>query len=211
MENMNSMNSTNKTDIQAAHIAFTIQKHIRLGSRVLDLGFGNCELLKTLTAPKLHCHYTGIDLDPECISEAQKVISQLHLESECTLLLGADLESIQGMFDYCVCSRLIHHFPLTEFRQTLEKMALLLKPKGTLLLVDSIRDYRTRPDRFLYTPYSVLNELSDLFPGHAFFIQPQPSCMIDVEDLWLQKIHFEERRIYSFVEKIRLNKLTNGR
>lgn len=200
------MNSTNKKDFSAFLIAFAIQKHIRPSSRVLDFGFGNSELLKLLTAPRLQCHYTGIDVDPECVSKAQKVISRRHLESECTLLLGADLESMQGQFDYCVCSRVLHHLPLTEFRQTLEKMALTLKPEGTLLLVDSIRDYRTRPDRFLYTPYSILNELSDLFPGHAFVIQPNPSCKIDVEDLWLQTIRFEERRIYSFVEKIRLNK-----
>ncbi|MBR0191593.1 MAG: class I SAM-dependent methyltransferase [Thermoguttaceae bacterium] len=200
------MNSTNEKDFSAFRIAFAIQKYIRPGSSVLDVGFGNCEMLKILTAPRLHCRYTGIDVDPECVSKAQKVISKCHLESECTLLLGADLESMQGQFDYCVCSRLIHHLPLREFRQTLEKMMLTLKPEGTLLLVDSIRDYRTRPDRFLYTPYSILNELSDLFPGYLFVIQPNPSCKIDVEDLWLQSIRFGERWIYSFVEKIRLKK-----
>lgn len=197
------MNSTNKTEIQASYIAAALGKHITPSSHVLDLGFGNCELMKLLSSSEYHCIYTGIDSDPACVSDAQKKISELSLESMCSVKLGTDLKSVSGHFEYCVCSRLLHHLAPKVFHQTLKEMVQALKENGTLLLVDSIRDYRNRPDRFLYTPYSVLNELSELFPNHESMIQYNPACRIDVEELWLQKISFSGLKIRSIVEKIR--------
>lgn len=98
---------------------------VRPGSRVLDIGCGNCSSL--LKAKELGAsEVLGIDVDSNLIPIAKELKLNVHIGQL------ADVPLEMGTFDYILCRQVIEHDPEPE--RMLNEMKDRLSPQGTIVL-----------------------------------------------------------------------------
>ena len=83
----------------------------------------------------------------------------------------------------------------------LRKMIDIVDDNGRLILVDSIRDYSARADRFSYTPYFFVNEISNLTKAECRFVYCA-DAIINVNQIWFLTIDLSESQIIFGLETI---------
>lgn len=104
---------------------------------LLDVACGTGELERMLLArwPKLRI--TGVDLSPRMLEQARQKLAGATV----TWLVGdaASLRLPEASFDLVICANSFHYF--TRPREALREMHRVMRPAGTLLLVDWCDDY----------------------------------------------------------------------
>lgn len=131
-----------------------LYKYVPEGSRVLDVGCSSGNFGHVLINEK-KCEVIGLDIDAEDITRAQKVLTKAYVRN-------IEHDSIQdlGKFDVIVFADVLEHLldPLTA----LEKVKLLLKPKGRIVFsIPNMAHASVRlmllKGYFEYTPIGVLD------------------------------------------------------
>ena len=149
--------------------------------RLLDLACGTGSFLREVKANWPRLHVTGLDLSPHYLAVARRTLASW---SRTRLVEGAAeaMPFADGEFDIVTCIYLFHELPPRVRRAVVAEMRRVLRPDGTLILVDSLQpgdepDYDALLDSFpvaFHEPYfaSYLREdLDDLLsPG---FIRAQ--------------------------------------
>ena len=100
------------------------------GQRLLDLGCGNGNILKTLNE-RIHAEYYGLDISEKMIEEAGKKLGKA------ARLQVGDAEQLpykDNFFDVVVCNASFHHYPNPE--KAAAEMGRIIKPGGLLILGD---------------------------------------------------------------------------
>jgi ubiquinone/menaquinone biosynthesis C-methylase UbiE len=126
------------------------------GEAVLDFGCGTGDLALVL-ARRVGAagRVVGIDASPEMIAQAQKKASKQNIA------VGFRLEPVERLsfpdqtFDRAVSSLMYHHLPGDLKRQALESIARVLKPGGSLVIVDytqKLPGHRARPSGIAEAP-----------------------------------------------------------
>ena len=103
--------------------------------RVLDVGAGNGYYIGKLAARFPDKKYHGIDISPELIGIAKRELSQKNLSFTCGNLFDVD-----GNYDFVVLRLLLQH--LDDIPAALERVAGLICPGGSVLIVDAHDPYR---------------------------------------------------------------------
>jgi ubiquinone/menaquinone biosynthesis C-methylase UbiE len=105
-------------------------------SRVLEVGCGTGELLRSLARRFPRAALTGLDPDPEALTLAGDKLRRDGLEARLVPGRAESLPFAVSSFDLVVSSLMIHHLPTTTKVQALRECRRVLDPGGTFLLVD---------------------------------------------------------------------------
>lgn len=146
---------------------------VKPGSRVLDVGCGNCSSLMKLRETGA-CEVIGIDVD--------FTIGQLAKELDLNVHIGqlADLPHKTGTFDYILARQVIEHDP--EPDRMLSEMKKRLAPKGTIVLslpnVNSFYQHLFKSDWLhWHVPYHINH-----FSGKSISLLAH-RCGLSIQDL----------------------------
>ena len=137
--------------------------------RLLDLACGTGVFLREVKGNWPRLHVTGLDLSPHYLAVAERNLSAW---SRVRLVEGAG-ESMpfgDGEFDIVTCIYLFHELPPRVRRRVVGEIRRVLRPGGTLILVDSLQpgdepDYDALLDSFpvlFHEPY-----YCELFAGRS--------------------------------------------
>jgi ubiquinone/menaquinone biosynthesis C-methylase UbiE len=150
----------------------------RHGARLLDLACGTGSFLREVKANYPRLHVTGLDLSPHYLAVARRELTPW---SRTRLVEGAAeaMPFAAAEFSVVTCIYLFHELPPRIRRAVAGEIRRVLKPGGTLILVDSLQtgdvpDYDAMLESFpagFHEPYytSYLREDLDrlLSPGFA--------------------------------------------
>ena len=151
-------------------IIFHLSSNIKKGDKVLDIGCGNIQLMMSLSEIFKDIEYTGLDIDPSVISLMEKAIAEKKISNNFHTILGSYHYGLRADYSVCISSRLCHHLNHSEAVKLIQKMIYAVRRNGRLLIIDSIRDFNGRNDRFYYTPFFFINEVCNQNPAKIKFI-----------------------------------------
>jgi len=99
----------------------------RTGARVLDIGAGQGELVRLLTADGFAAR--GIDISPEQVALAHAAgVAQVSLGD-----FRSSLASAEGAWDAVIATDVLEHLDKPEILSTLDQIVLALRPGGLFL------------------------------------------------------------------------------
>ena len=134
--------------------------HRHTTPRLLDLACGTGSFLREVKANWPRLHVTGLDLSPHYLAVARRTLASW---SRTRLVEGAAeaMPFADGEFDIITCIYLFHELPPRVRRAVVAEMHRVLRPGGTLILVDSLQtgdepDYDAMLDSFpiaFHEPY----------------------------------------------------------
>jgi ubiquinone/menaquinone biosynthesis C-methylase UbiE len=110
----------------------------RSGGRLLDIACGTGQFLREVKANHPRLHVSGLDLSPDYLAVARRALEPW---SRVRLVQGA-AEAMpfgDGEFDAATCIYLFHELPPPVRCAVVGEIARVLKPGGTLILVDSLQ------------------------------------------------------------------------
>jgi len=107
-------------------------------ARLLDIGCGTGAFLREIKRNYPRLAVTGLDLSPPYLAVAQRRLADW---SRVALVEGAAeaMPSPDAHFDVVTCVYLLHELPPRVRRAVVGEIRRVLKPGGTLLLVDSLQ------------------------------------------------------------------------
>ncbi len=100
------------------------------GQRVLDLGTGTGVLPRNMY--RYGAEWTGIDISPEQISQAEKLAGAGHMKIDFRAVSAEQIDFPDGTFDVITACQCIWYF---DHEKIMPKLAGLLKPDGKLLVL----------------------------------------------------------------------------
>jgi ubiquinone/menaquinone biosynthesis C-methylase UbiE len=111
---------------------------VRDAARLLDVACGTGRFLREVKATYPRLHVTGLDLSPHYLAVARR---QLQPWSRARLVEGAAeaMPFADAEFDVVTCIYLFHELPPRIRRVVVGEIRRVLKPGGTLILVDSLQ------------------------------------------------------------------------
>ena len=127
-----------------------IKKFVNLGgkNKLLDVGCGTGNLLLEINKNSKDSILYGIDLSPKMIQIA-KSKSENSKNISFKIGSGDKLPYESNFFDYVICSHSLHHHPNPE--KSLIEINRVLKPEGTLIVVDGFTNGILRKINFFIT------------------------------------------------------------
>jgi ubiquinone/menaquinone biosynthesis C-methylase UbiE len=109
---------------------------LRAGQRVLDLGCGTGGL--TLLIKRLHrdVDVVGLDPDPRALARARRKAQRAGLAIQFDQGFGDALPYPERSFDRVLSAFVLHHLPAEDKEPTLREVRRVLRPEGSLHLLD---------------------------------------------------------------------------
>jgi len=118
------------------HRPLVDQAGIRPGHRVLEIGCGTGNL--ALLAKRLHpdAEVVGLDPDPKALARAGRKSGREALPVQLDLGFAQELPYPDGSFDRVLSAFMFHHLGPNDKEETLREVRRVLKPGGSLHLLD---------------------------------------------------------------------------
>jgi ubiquinone/menaquinone biosynthesis C-methylase UbiE len=122
--------------LESYHRRLVEQVRIRPGLRVLEIGCGTGNL--AILAKRLHpdAEVVGLDPDPKALDHARRKAGRAGLSVRLDRGLAQELPYPDASFDAALSAFMFHHLGPEEKRRTLREVLRVLKPGGSLHLVD---------------------------------------------------------------------------
>jgi ubiquinone/menaquinone biosynthesis C-methylase UbiE len=109
---------------------------LQRGQRVLEIGCGTGNLLRTLGRRGLEISATGIDPDPAALRRARRKATRAGLSIRYERAFAGELPLPDEGFDRVLSSFMLHHLDDGERLRALREVRRVLKPGGQLHVVD---------------------------------------------------------------------------
>ena len=140
--------------VEASHRHLLKQAAIQPGDRVLEIGCGTGNL--TALAKKLHpfADVLGIDPDPKALARARKKARKAGLTMEFRQAFTEELPFPDASFDRVLSAFMLHHIQPSAKLPALSEVYRVLKPGGSLELVDFQEGEHNPPGHFAMRPHS---------------------------------------------------------
>jgi ubiquinone/menaquinone biosynthesis C-methylase UbiE len=122
--------------MESVHRQLVNQARIQLDQRILEIGCGTGNL--AILIKRLHpgAKVVGIDPDPKALARAQRKAGRETLSMQLHRGFAEELPYSDASFDRVVSALMFHHLGPEEKEKTLEEARRVLKPGGSLHLVD---------------------------------------------------------------------------
>ena len=110
--------------------------NVQRGHCVLDVGCGTGTFATSLKRLQPDAHITGLDPDPKALARAQRKTAEAGVSIAFDRGSAHELPYADASFDRVVCSFVFHHLPAELRPAALREMRRVLKPRGSLYLLD---------------------------------------------------------------------------
>jgi len=117
------------------------QAKIKGGLRVLDIGCGTGSMAILIKRTHPDTEVVGIDPDPAALSVAQRKAKRARLPVEFDRGFADHMPYADASFDRVFSSFMFHHLATDEKTATLAEIRRVLKPGGSLHLLDFVREH----------------------------------------------------------------------
>ena len=118
------------------------QAEIKGGLRVLDIGCGTGSMAVVIKRMHPEAEVVGIDPDPAALSVSKRKAKRAGLSVEFDRGFADHMPYADASFDRVFSSFMFHHLAADEKTVTLNEIRRVLKPGGSLHLLDFIREHR---------------------------------------------------------------------
>jgi ubiquinone/menaquinone biosynthesis C-methylase UbiE len=119
-----------------ARKALLNQAAIQSGHRVLDIGCGTGSLVILIKRLHPDVDVVGIDPDPKALTRARRKAERTALPMQLDQGFSDELPYPDAFFDRVFSSFMLHHLQAGEKEKTLREVRRVLKPGGSLHLLD---------------------------------------------------------------------------
>src|SRR5262245_9968420 len=119
-----------------ARKALLDQAAIQAGHRVLDIGCGTGALVTMIKRLHPDVDVVGLDPDPKALTRARRKAEQTSLPIRLDQGFSDELPYPDASFDRVFSSFMLHHLQAGEKEKTLREVRRVLKPGGSLHLLD---------------------------------------------------------------------------
>ena len=139
--------------VETAHRRLLEQAAIRPGYRVLEIGCGTGNL--TILAKRLYpsADILGIDPDPQALSRAREKAHRAGLFIEFHQAFSEQLSFSDASFDRVLSAFMFHHIQPASKLPALRQICRVLKPGGSLHLVDFQEGEHPRGGHLAFVPH----------------------------------------------------------
>src|SRR5918995_4416076 len=122
--------------MESVHRQLVDQARIQPEQRVLEIGCGTGNL--AILIKRLHpdAEVVGMDPDPKALARAQRKAGQMALSMQLDRGFAEELPYPDASFDRVLSALMFHHLGPEEKERTLEEARRVLKPGGSLHLLD---------------------------------------------------------------------------
>jgi ubiquinone/menaquinone biosynthesis C-methylase UbiE len=132
----------------SARIALLEQATVQPGHRVLDIGCGTGSLIVLIKRLHPAAEISGLDPDPKALARARRKIERAGLCVQLDQGFSDELTYPEASFDRVFSSFMFHHLQREEKEKTLDEVRRVLRPGGSLHLLD-FGGAERRPDGFV--------------------------------------------------------------
>jgi len=117
------------------------QAEIKPGFRVLDIGCGTGSMAILIKRTHPEVEVVGIDPDPSALSVCERKARRAGLSIEFDRGFADHMRYADASFDRVLSSFMFHHLAADEKTATLGEIRRVLKPGGSLHLLDFVREH----------------------------------------------------------------------
>ena len=110
------------------------------GHKVLDVGCGTGNLLRSTGKRHPRAELTGLDPDPKMLATTRRKTRRAGLSVRLNRGFAQELPYADGEFDRVFSSLMFHHLDSTSKDELLAEVKRVLKPDGVLVLADAVFD-----------------------------------------------------------------------
>jgi ubiquinone/menaquinone biosynthesis C-methylase UbiE len=117
------------------------QAEIKPGFRVLDIGCGTGSMAITIKRMNPEAEVIGIDPDPDALALSKRKAKRARLSIEFDRGFADRMPYADSSFERVFSSFMFHHLAAEEKTATLGEIRRVLKPGGSLHLLDFVREH----------------------------------------------------------------------
>ena len=117
------------------------QAELKGGLRVLDIGCGTGTMAILIKRMHPEAEVVGIDPDPSALAVAERKAKRARLSVEFDRGFADHMPYADASFDRVFSSFMFHHLAADEKTATLREIRRVLKPGGSLHLLDFVREH----------------------------------------------------------------------
>jgi ubiquinone/menaquinone biosynthesis C-methylase UbiE len=111
---------------------------LRAGQRVLDVGCGTGNLLRSTGKRHRDVDLVGLDPDPKALAVARRKTRRAGLTVQLDRGFAQELPYADGSFDRVFSSLMLHHLDTPSKDALLAEVRRILRPDGVLVLADAV-------------------------------------------------------------------------
>jgi ubiquinone/menaquinone biosynthesis C-methylase UbiE len=119
-----------------ARRALLDQASIQTGHRILDIGCGTGALVTLIKSLHPDVDVVGLDPDPKALTRARRKAERMSVPIQFDQGFSDELPYSDSSFDRVFSSFMLHHLQAGEKERTLREVRRVLKPGGSLHLLD---------------------------------------------------------------------------
>ena len=113
---------------------------LRDGYRVLDVGCGTGNLLRSTGKQHPNVEFFGLDPDPKALAHARRKARRAGVTMRLDRGFAQELPYPDGSFDRVFSSLMLHHLDSASKDELLAEVRRVLRPDGLLVLADAVFD-----------------------------------------------------------------------
>jgi ubiquinone/menaquinone biosynthesis C-methylase UbiE len=142
------------------------------GHKVLDVGCGTGNLLRSTGKRHPRTELTGLDPDPKMLATTRRKTRRAGLSVRLDRGFAQELPYADGEFDRVFSSLMFHHLDSTSKDELLAEVKRVLKPDGVLVLADAVFDEHGHHKMREMTRDNVGDAVSQRISAAGFTVEP---------------------------------------